>query len=150
MLPEGIEAGLIGGFTVVLVFLTHDLWDGEALHTPSVLGTLLVAGVEAVRAGPPVAGAAALYHVVHFFVWVALGFAGSATLAWSERRRALWPPPAAALLAVIALGGLDARLHGLGLERLHLMLGALAGLVAMGVFLAWRHPGAIRPIRSDD
>ena len=144
VLPEGIEAGLVGGVAVAAVFLARDAWVGEPMHTPSVLGTLLVAGAEAARSGAPAPGAAALYHFVHFFLWIAIGFAGSALMAWSECRPARWLPPAAAVLALVLLAALDRAVQGAGLERLHLWLGGLAGIAAMGTFLAWRHPGAVR------
>lgn len=143
-LPEGLEAGLIGGLAVAAVFFVRDVWIGDPLHTPSVLGTLLVAGADAVRAQPPIAGAAALYHAFHFLAWVTLGFAGSALMAYAERTGTRWLPPLAALLAVVPLAVLDVYVRTAQLERMHLWLGGLVGLFAMGAFLAWRYPGAVR------
>jgi hypothetical protein len=142
VLPEGVEAGLIGGLTVAAAFFVRDVWIGEPMHTPSVLGTLLVSGADAARA--PFAGAAALYHTVHFLAWVALGFAGSALMVHAERTRTRWLPPLAALLALVPLAVLDVFVRTAQLERLHLWLGGFAGILAMGAFLAWRHPGAVR------
>jgi hypothetical protein len=144
VLPEGIEAGLVGAVSVAAVFFVHDVWIGEPLRTPSVLGTLLMSGAAAARTQAPVAGAAALYHAFHFLAWTALGFAGSALMVHAERTRAHWLPPVAALLALVPLGVLDVFVRDAQLERMHLWLGGLTGIVAMGVFLAWRHPGALR------
>jgi hypothetical protein len=145
VMPEGVEAGLLGALTVAAVFLVRDLWIGEPpLHTPSLLGTLLMSGGLAARTQGPVTGAAALYHTFHFLAWVALGFAGSALMAHAERTRARWVPPLAAILALVPLAVLDVYVRLARLERMHLWLGGLAGIVAMGAFLAWRHPGALR------
>jgi len=143
VLPEGIEAGLVGAVSVAAVFYVRDVWIGEPLRTPAVLGTLLMAGATAARTQAPVAGAAAVYNVFHFLAWTALGFAGSALMARAERTRAHWLPPVAALLALVPLGVLDVFVRDAQLERMHLWLGGLTGIVAMGAFLAWRHPGAL-------
>ena len=143
VLPEGIEAGLVGAVSVAAVFFVRDAWIGEPLHTPSVLGTLLMSGAAAARTQAPITGAAALYHAFHFLAWTALGFAGSALMAHAERTRTHWLPPVAALLALVPLGVLDVIVRDAQLERMHLWLGGLTGIVAMGAFLAWRHPGAL-------
>lgn len=150
VLPEGVEAGLIGGLTVAAAFFVRDVWIGEPMHTPSVLGTLLMSGADAARARAPFAGTAALYHTVHFLAWVGLGFAGSALMAHAERTRTRWLPPLAALLALVPLAVLDVFVRNAQLERMHLWLGGLAGILAMGAFLAWRHPGAVRREARED
>jgi hypothetical protein len=143
VLPEGVEAGLVGGLAVAAVFFVRDLWLGSMMRTPTLLGTLLVAGVDAARSGAPVAGAAALYHTFHFLAWTALGFAGSALMTWAERTQTRWVPPLAVLLAIVPLGVLDIFVRTAQIERLHLWAGGLVGIAAMGAFLAWRHPGAV-------
>jgi hypothetical protein len=144
VLPEGIEAGLIGGLAVAGVFFVHDAWTGDPMQTPSILGALLVAGSQAARSAAPAAGSAALYHAVHFFAWVALGFAASAVMRHAERTGARWIAPLAALVALLPLVALDLWVQRAGMGRLHLWMGGLAGIAAMGAFLAWRHPGAVR------
>ena len=144
VLPEGVEAGLIGGLTVAAVFLVRDAWIAQPMHTPTVLGALLLSGPVAALSPDPVSGAAAAYHAFHFLAWIALGFAGSALMAHAERTRTRWLPPLAALLALVPLAVLDVFVRTAQLERMHLWLGGLAGILAMGAFLAWRHPGAVR------
>ena len=144
VLPEGIEAGLIGGLVVAGIFLVRDAWSGDAMQTPAVLGAMLVAGADAATASAPAAGSAALYHAVHFFLWIALGFAASGVMRSAERTGTRWLPPLAAIVAVLPLVALDVWTRSAGIDRLHLWMGGLAGIVAMGAFLAWRHPGALR------
>ena len=79
-----------------------------------------------------------------FLAWVALGFAGSGLMVYAERTRTRWLPPLAGLLALVPLVLLDIYVRNAQLERLHLWLGGLTGILAMGAFLAWRHPGAVR------
>jgi hypothetical protein len=146
VLPEGIEAGLVGGLAVAAVFLARDAWLGDPMLTPSALGALLVSGPETAGGEPP-EGAGALYHAIHFFTWIALGFAASGLMGRAERTGARWLPPLAALLAVAPLFALDAFVRSAELDRLHLWVGGLVGILAMGAFLAWRHPGAIRAAR---
>ena len=144
VLPEGIEAGLLGGLAVAGVFFARDVWIGDPLRTPSVLGALLVAGGEAARTAAPAAGSAALYHAVHFFAWIALGFAASGLMSRAERVGARWLPALAAVVAILLLAALDALVRSAGPGLLHLWVGGLTGIAAMGAFLAWRHPGAVR------
>jgi hypothetical protein len=149
-LPEGVEAGLIGALAVAAVFFVHDAWGGELLHTPSLLGALLLSGGAAAAAQSPIAGTAALYHAFHFVTWVALGFAGSALMAHAERTRTRWLPPLAALVALVPLAVLDVLVRNAQLERMHLWFGGLVGILAMGGFLVWRHPGAVRREPGED
>jgi lysylphosphatidylglycerol synthetase-like protein (DUF2156 family) len=144
VLPEGIEAGLIGGLAVAVVFFAHDAWLGDPMRTPAVLGTLLVSGAEVARTQPPADGTAALYHAVHFFAWVAFGFVASALVKRAERTGSRWLPLVGAVAALLPLAALDLLVQGAGLDRLHLWAGGLGGIAAMGAFLAWRHPGALR------
>lgn len=143
-LPGGLEAGLIGGIVVVAVFLLRDSSLGEPLHTPSVLGTLMLDGLDAARRVRTAPGAAAAYNAVHFAAWVLLGFVGSYLMgraARGEGSRVL--PLVAVASALLGLLGLDLLIQETGLTRMHLWIGGLAGLFAMGEYLAWRHPGAV-------
>jgi hypothetical protein len=144
VLPEGLEAGLIGGFVVVLTFWVRDLSMGEPLHTPAVLGTLLIDGLAAARSVQADGEAAVAYNGVHFALWTVLGFLGS----WVSARVEAgvgprWLPLALLVAALCVLVALDGLVSDTGLPRLWLWAGGLAGLGAMGAFLAWRHPGGL-------
>ena len=144
VLPSGIEAGLFGGFTVIAVFLISDMLGGEPLHTPSVLGILIVHGAEAARSLDSAPGAAAAYNFVHFAVWMLMGFVSIQLMHLVERSASNWYLPYVAL-AVYLLGcfALDVAVSHTGLARMHLWLGGLAGALAVAVFIGWRHPHAM-------
>ena len=144
VLPSGIEAGLFGGFTVIAVFLISDMLDGEPLHTPTVLGILLIEGVEAARSIDSAPGAAAAYNFVHFAAWMLVGSLGIQLMKWVEKSAANWYLPYVAL-AVFLLGcfALDVAVSETGLARMHLWLGGLAGALAIAIFMGWRHPHAM-------
>jgi hypothetical protein len=145
VLPEGLEAALIGGISVVLVYLARDLAAGHWLHTPSVLGTLLFYGPEAARTVVSEPGIAGVYNIVHFAVWTVAGFAGSALMRLVERRAELRWLPFIALAGMIAFFFvLDGEVRQTGLGRAHLWIGGLASGAAVSAYLVWRHPGALR------
>jgi len=136
---------MLGAVTVGLVFLVRDVWIGEALHTPSVMGILLVEGFEAARLTTSAPGAAALYNGIHFAFWMLFGLAAARVMREAEddaSRR--WMPVALGIASLVVLFGLDVALFETPLTRLHLLWGGVAGLLAMGAFLTWRHPGAFR------
>lgn len=140
-LPEGIEAGLIGGFSVALVYLVRDLTVGNALQTPGVLGTLLLEGATTGVSNDPSAGAAAAFHCAHFAVWMAIGLLASAGVRQVEASR--WPLGlmwAAIGVAVVLTVSFDSWASASGLPRVHLWAGALVGLGFMGAYLIWLHP----------
>lgn len=145
VLPEGIEAGLVGGTAVVLAFLVRDLLLGDWLHTPSVLGVFLFEGAEAARATVSAPAYAGVYHVVHYAAWIVVGFLGTAVARSAERepRRRVWLLVLLALL-VVPFVGLEVAVPRTGLGRSHLALGAVAGAVALGAYLVWRHPALLR------
>jgi hypothetical protein len=140
-LPEGLEAGLIGGLAVVLVYGAWDLLLGEPLRTPSVLGNLLLYGGAGGSEPTGDTAAAVTYHVAHFAAWTAIGFAASWVFTRArESEAASWLLRVGTIGAVLVLVALDGAVHGSGLSRLHLWAGGLAGLASMGAFLTWRHP----------
>jgi hypothetical protein len=150
VLPEGVEAGLIGAVAVAAVYLVHDLTTSDWLFTPTVLGTLLYAGPDAASmvVGDPAAaepGVAALYHFVHFAAWMIAGFAASALVKLAERRPEMRFLPLLALASLIAFFfALDADVDATGIGRLHLWVGGLSGALATTAYLLWRHPGVLR------
>lgn len=149
VLPAGIEAGLLGGLAVVAVFLVRDVLAGEPLWTPSILGTLLLEGSDAVRMAEPSRGAAAFYNAIHFVLWMLGGFAATRALRRVEIEPSRWVvPPLLAGAMLLILLGLDAWIAGSGVGRLHLWVGGLAGIAAVAAFASWRYPlGARRVLR---
>lgn len=145
VLPEWIEAGLLGGFAVVAVFLVRDLWLGEPFHTPSVLGVWLFEGIESARRTTVELGAACAYHAVHFAAWVVVGLVATRLVRRAEDQPALWYLPLlGAAAGVLALLLADGALRETGLGRPHLWLGGIAGIAVTGAFLLWRHPRVLR------
>ena len=148
VLPSGIEAGLVGGAVVAVVFLIRDLFAGAPMQTPSVLGTLMLQGVDAARTVVSAPGAAIAYNAVHFAVWTLAGSLGSLLMRQVEASASNWYRPwvAAGVLA-IACAFASQRSAAAGLPQLHLYFGTLVGIAAMGTFLGWRYPGAMQSIR---
>jgi hypothetical protein len=140
-LPEGVEAGLIGGITVALVYLLRDLSVGNALQTPGVLGTLLIEGAGTGVSNDPSAGAAAAFHCIHFAAWIVFGFLASAAVRRVEAGlwplRMIWAGIAAAVVLTLSF---DSWASASGLPRTHLWAGALVGFGFMGAYLVWLHP----------
>jgi len=154
-LPEGLEVGLAGGIAVVAVYALHDLFvEGDWLHTPTVLGTLLRSGADAagmVAANPTAAepGIAALYHAAHFSAWTVAGFLGAALVRLAERRPEMRFIPVLCAVSLVAFFfALDGEVRATGIGRLHLWAGGLAGAAAAIAVLMWRHPGSMKAPRE--
>lgn len=148
VLPSGIEAGLVAGVTVAVVFLIHDALEGAPIRTPSILGTFFIEGVDAahnVRSAP---GAAIAYNAIHFSAWFAIGAIGALLMHRVEREASSWYLPWLGLLVLLgACFGLDAFIAQSGLPRQRIWLGALSGVVALAGFLGWRYPRAFDLVR---
>lgn len=77
---DGLFTGMIGAFAVALWFLVLDLIAGRPLHTPALLGNVLLHGSAATAAGVPIAPLeVAAYTAFHFVAFVAVGIA----LSWA-------------------------------------------------------------------
>ncbi len=148
VLPSGIEAGLLGGAAVAVIFLARDLLAGAPMQTPSVLGTMMLQGPEAARTVTSAAGAAIAYNAVHFAVWVLAGMYGNLLMYQVEASASNWYRPwVAACLLTVGCVLASARASAAGLPQMHLWLGTLVGVAVMGWFLGWRHPRAMQRIR---
>jgi hypothetical protein len=90
VLREGVLAGLIGAAIVALWFLVYDLWRGQPLLTPTLLGTTIFYGPSnragAVVAAGPVMG----YTIVHLLAFVGFGIVAACMMATSEREPAIF------------------------------------------------------------
>lgn len=144
VLPEGLEAGLLGGLTVVAVYLLRDLFRGAPLHTPSVLGAYLLYGAAAARETISHAGLAAVWNGVHFAAWITAGGLGVLLLRRCEEDPRWRLAPGLALLAFLAVCfALDGWVRETNLGRTYLWVGGFAGIAAMSAYLHWRHPTAL-------
>jgi hypothetical protein len=149
VLPSGIEAGLVGGLAVIVVFFVRELLAGAPMQTPEMLGTLMFDGPEAARAAVTASGAAAAYNAVHFALWVLTGALGSVLMRQVEAARRNWYRPCLGVAVLILLSGLASmRAAAAGLTMLWILPGMLVGIAAMGAFLCWRYPLAARRIRE--
>lgn len=155
-LPEGLEAGLIGGFAVAAVYLVHDWAQGDWAYTPRVLGTLLYAGPDTasmVAVDPAAAqpGVAPLYHIVHFALWTLAGFVAAALVQLADRRPALRFLPLLVVASFVAFFfALDSEVEAVNIARLHLWAGGIAGALLVTGYLLWRHPGVLRGDTAGD
>lgn len=149
VLPSGIESGLVAGLVVAGVFLVRDVLAGVPLQTPSMLGTLLLEGPEAARVVASEPAAAMVFHTLHFIFWVIAGCVASALIGRVERSPRSWFEPwlAVGVMFFVAIG-LDSRAAAIGLPRLHIWLGAVAGVATLAAFFQWRHPHAMARVRG--
>ena len=145
-MPEGLEAGLLGGLAVVATYLVPDWLSGDWLRTPRLLGSYLLHGAGAQDAPALGSGLAAVFTLVHFGAWVLAGFAGSLLLYRVEGQLGLrWLPRLLLLAWVAAMVGLDLWIARAALPPPHLWVGSVMGGVVMGAYLLWRHPAFARP-----
>ena len=99
---QGIYAGLIGYFTVVILFAVADLLEGRPLlYVPALLGSTLYYGLRdpaqlVIWPGPIIA-----YNGTHLLVFLALGMIAAWLASSAERGPQLWYLGLVALLIVL-------------------------------------------------
>jgi hypothetical protein len=74
ILYDAFYSGGIGGSVVALFFLLVDLIQGQALFTPSLMGSVLFEGAAAADVVDVSLAAVAYYTLLHFVVFCVLGF----------------------------------------------------------------------------
>ncbi|MGH0031880.1 MAG: hypothetical protein ACQGVC_18990, partial [Myxococcota bacterium] len=132
MMPEGLEAGLVGGVGVIVAYLVPDLLAGNWLRTPTLLGAFLLHGGGGQEAPVADAGLAVFYSVAHFAAWVVAGFVASGLLTWVEPRPSrYWLPPTALGVWIAAMVAIDAWLAMTALPAAYLWVGSLVGATAI-------------------
>jgi hypothetical protein len=85
---EGIRAGLVGAATIALWFFLIDLVNGHPLYTPTLLGTAVFRGVDAVTdpsAIEPSFEMVLSFTWIHTLAFVLVGIAAAWLLALAER-----------------------------------------------------------------
>ena len=142
---EGLLAGLIGGLVVAAWYFAFDVGRGAPLHTPNILGQVLVSGdtMPAVRQIMP--EAVLQYSLLHFAFFLVLGIALTGLTHLASRNPALrmgvWIGLVVGFLFFL---GLLRALSSLTDQRFPLWAavgGSLLGIGSMGLYLWRRHPG---------
>jgi hypothetical protein len=88
VLSDGLYAGLIGAILVAAWFLVLDTIAGHPFRTPSMLGTWIIRGPDAVSDAMVDPAMVAAYTAVHFIVFVLVGSITSYLFALSDRQPA--------------------------------------------------------------
>jgi hypothetical protein len=144
VMPGGVEGGLVAGVAVAVAMLIRDWSLGEPLHTPSVLGTLLLEGVDAARTVRAAPGVAAAYNALHFGAWIFGAFVLSILVHRVARGESGWALPGLGFLALIGTYvGLDLWIAETSLGPPQLWIGGLVGAVTLAAYLGWRYPAAV-------
>ena len=144
---DAIFIGGIGGGLVMIFFLVYDIIArGQALFTPSLMGSVLFDGVPAAAVGPVSMVAVAKYSAFHLVAFSALGL-GIAYLTHQAEIRSKHPLIVIALvfvvLEVVFWLGATVAIPGV-LERLGVIEVGAANLLAavgVGLFLVSTHRG---------
>jgi hypothetical protein len=85
---EGIRAGLVGAATIALWFFVVDLLNGRPLYTPTLLGTAVFGGADAVRDPATIAPSLEMvvsFTWIHTLAFVLVGIAAAWLLSLAER-----------------------------------------------------------------
>jgi len=142
ILQDGLFAGLIGAFAVVVVFFVYDWLTGAPLRTPSVLQALIFEGPAAARTVEPEITRAVSYNLVHFLSWIAAGLVASFSVSLADARPKIWYLVFVAMSFVfVSLLYVAGSFEVPGLGRHHLWIGGLLGAASMLAYLWHRHPG---------
>ena len=88
VLSDGLYAGLIGAFLVAGWFLVLDVIAGHPLQTPSMLGTWIIHGPNAVSYTMVDPAMVAAYTAVHLVAFVLVGSIASYLFALTDRQPA--------------------------------------------------------------
>jgi len=148
---EGLLAGAVGAGTIAVWFLLLDTIAGRPLYTPSVLGTALVRGGEALSATLPVNMEMVVnFTWIHLLAFLLIGLAASKLVELAERDANLGF--GLVLLFVVFEFGFIAVFSIVAEEVLQviswpsILVGNLLAAAAMGLVFWRRHPHlVIRP-----
>jgi hypothetical protein len=148
LLADGTIAGLIGAATIALWFLVVDTLRGRPLYTPSLLGTALFRGREALA--PPETHAISLLMVLlftlaHGLIFVLIGQIAARLVRLAEKNANYGF--GIILFFVFFLSGFFFVSMVFAAELLHaltwpaVLAGNLFAVAAMTMYFARRHPG---------
>ena len=143
---EGVIAGALGALAVALWFLLIDGIAGRALHTPALLGALVLRTPDPIGAseGPNRLMLAALYTPIHFILFALFGVLVMFLMHRAKKQPSLLML-ALMLFAVFEVGftGLVAFLEQTALGDLawyQVAIGNLIAVIVMGWYVWRRHP----------
>jgi len=147
LFSEGVIAGIIGGLSVMAVFLAYDAVLGVPLLTPSVLHAYFWEGPDTDWVASAEQSRAFGYVWLHLAVWLAIGIVAAVAASFIDTSRRAWFVSAAA--AAAALGSLALLTRFLeipGIGRHHLWVGACVGGIMLALYLGRRHPHLFEPL----
>ena len=151
VVEDGVFAGMIGALLVALWFLALDAFAGHPLFTPSLLGAVLLHGVDPTQYSAVEPQNVAIYTALHFVAFILLGTLASYLFTLLDR----YPVMGIVLIFLmvffeVGFFALDLALGGHLMGRLHAWAVAVANLLAgvgMAGYLWWRHPTAVRMLQ---
>lgn len=150
---DSFYSAAIGGSVVALFFLALDSLRGDPLFTPSLLGSVIVGGMDAEAVSTVRLDMVAYYSILHFGVFALLGFGLSILLDRLDvaaRKASVSALVCGLVVEVVGTAGLllvaPAAVDRIGLGWV-VLANALTG-VAMGVFLARAHEPGTRAVEN--
>jgi len=145
---EGLLAGLFAAVVVAIAYLPFDLYRGSPLWTPALLGALFFEGVEHAQPGLVTGDLVVRFTLLHVVLWMGAGVFSSCLVSLGERFPRLWYLVFSLIVFLLSSALYLAGVFSTpGLPSLHLWLSVLLGSAAVILFLARRHPGAIRHLK---
>jgi hypothetical protein len=144
VMNEGVVAGIVGAAILAVWFLICDYATGQPLHTPSLLGSVILGGVGGSAISlPMVIG----YTALHLVAFIAFGIAAAILVYGSEREPLLTLGVLVLFLWFeVSFLGCVTILDAAALEQLgwwRIIAGNLLALAAMFGYFEYRHPRII-------
>jgi hypothetical protein len=151
---EGIVAGVLGATMMAAWFLLVDWAEGVPLLTPSILGSLLTQGGVGSATDHPGLTQVAVYTVVHYLLFIAVGIGAAAVARRAEARPWIL---LGAILFVVAHTAFILSATTIFSEVLFgtlrwwtVVLGTVWAAAVMVAYLWSRHPGMGRITHEDE
>ncbi len=144
IIAEGVTAGFLAAAAVAVVFLVVDLLAGQPLHTPRMLGSLLMSGTIAAAGVGSEASPVALYTLFHFSAFSLAGIVVAMVVHFTMRK------PVALVLFVILFFAFEVAFTGFvafldvqsvgGLTPWQVAAGNIVASITMAGYFAAKYP----------